>query len=50
MAIVEKTATYWECSICGMQYSWQIEQCMNSSDAQHQGSGGGDTGGGDPVN
>jgi hypothetical protein len=35
MAIVEKTATYWECSICGMQYSWPIEQCMNASNPDH---------------
>jgi hypothetical protein len=45
MAIVEKVSTYYECTICGMQYSWPIEDCMNSTDAQHQAAGGGGGGG-----
>jgi hypothetical protein len=36
MAIVEKTAIYYECDVCGMQYSWPIEVCMNQyTDGRH---------------
>ncbi len=36
MAIIEETAVFYRCNICGISYSVPVAECFNSLDAVHQ--------------